>query len=240
MKLSVIIPAYNEESIFRDTLNTLLDALDSMQSRFVFDDYELIFVSDGSSDTTPALITEAEQQYPQVRGCIYTPNRGKGYAVRTGILSSVGDLVLYTDCDLAYGTDVIEAAVKQMADTNADVLIGSRAIHPEGYAGYTPLRKLASILYLRILGIAAGFRLSDSQAGFKALRGEVGREIFAKCEIDRFAFDLEMLMRVQKAGYSVTELPVKIVNHRESSIHLLRDSTRMLRDIAKIKKSLKS
>ena len=127
-----------------------------------------------------------------------------------------------------------------MADTQADVLIGSRAIHPEGYAGYTPLRKLASILYLRILGIAAGFRLSDSQAGFKALRGNVGREIFAKCEIDRFAFDLEMLMRVQKAGYSVTELPVKIVNHRESSIHLLRDSTRMLRDIAKIKKSLKS
>lgn len=239
MKLSVIIPAYNEETIIRDTVRVTTDALDAMLWRGVFDDYELIFVSDGSSDATPTLLSEAEQQYPHVRACIYPQNRGKGYAVRTGILASVGDIVLYTDCDLAYGTDVIEAAVKQMNDTGADVLLGSRAIHPEGYAGYTPLRKLASILYLRILGIAAGFRLSDSQAGFKALRGTVGRDIFAQCEIDRFAFDLEMLMRAQKAGCKVTELPIKIVNHRESSIHLVRDSIRMLKDIIKIKKSMK-
>lgn len=239
MKLSVIIPAYNEEAILRETVRTLSDALTDMQLRGIFDDFEMIFVSDGSSDTTPALLDEAQKQYPLLRACIYTPNRGKGYAVRTGILASDGDLVLYTDCDLAYGTDVIEAAVRQLGDTGADVLIGSRAIHPEGYAGYTPLRKLASVLYLKFLCIAAGFRLSDSQAGFKALRGEVGRHIFARCEIDRFAFDMEMLMRAQKAGYSVTELPVKIVNHRDSSIHLVRDSIRMLRDIAKIKKSLK-
>lgn len=239
MKLSVIIPAYNEEAILRDTVCVTTDALDGMCERGVFDDYELIFVSDGSHDATPDLLTAFEDQYPRVRACIYTPNRGKGYAVRTGILASDGDIVLYTDCDLAYGTDVIEAAVRQMKDTNADVLIGSRAIHPEGYDGYTPLRKIASILYLRILCIAAGFRHSDSQAGFKALRGNIGREIFAQCEIDRFAFDLEMLMRAQKAGCSVTELPIKIVNHRESSIHLIRDSIRMLRDIMKIKKSLK-
>ncbi len=239
MKLSVIIPAYNEEQIVRDTVQTLWDELNGMQDRGVFDDYELIFVSDGSHDATPDLLTEAEGNYPQVHACIYAPNRGKGYAVRTGILASDGDIVLYTDCDLAYGTDVIESAVRQMRETGADVLIGSRAIHPEGYAGYTPLRKFASVLYLRILCLAAGFRHSDSQAGFKALKGNVGREIFAHCEIDRFAFDLEMLMRAQKAGCSVTELPIKIVNHRESSIHLVRDSIRMLRDIVKIKKSMK-
>lgn len=239
MKLSVIIPAYNEESILRDTVRTLWDALNAMQDRGVFDDYEMIFVSDGSTDATPDLLSEAERQYPTLHTCIYPQNRGKGYAVRRGILVSDGDLVLYTDCDLAYGTDVIEAAVRQMTDTGADVLIGSRALHPEGYNGYTPLRKVASVLYLRILCIAAGFRHSDSQAGFKALKGNIGREIFAQCEIDRFAFDLEMLMRAQKAGYSVTELPIKIVNHRDSSIHLVRDSIRMLRDIAKIKKSLK-
>ena len=199
MKLSVIIPAYNEEVILRDTVRTLTDALTDMQLRGVFDAYEMIFVSDGSSDATPSLLDEMQKQYPLLRTCIYTPNRGKGYAVRTGILASDGDLVLYTDCDLAYGTDVIEAAVRQIGDTGADILIGSRAIHPEGYAGYTPLRKLASVLYLKILCVAAGFRLSDSQAGFKALRGEVGRSIFAQCEIDRFAFDMEMLMRAQKA-----------------------------------------
>ena len=240
MKLSVIIPAYNEELIVRDTVRTLWEALNGMQNRGAFDDYELIFVSDGSHDATPDLLRQAEEQYPNVRACIYNPNRGKGYAVRMGMLASEGDIVLYTDCDLAYGTDVIEAAVRQMTDTGADVLIGSRAIHPEGYAGYTPLRKFASVLYLRILCLAAGFRHSDSQAGFKALRGDIGRKIFAQCEIDRFAFDLEMLMRAQKAGCTMTELPIKIVNHRESSIHLVRDSISMLKDIIKIKKSMKA
>ena len=239
MKLSVIIPAYNEASIISDTARTLYSALQSMQDRGVFDDFELIFVSDGSIDDTPALLADAAQAYPNLHTCIYPQNRGKGFAVRTGILASDGDIVLYTDCDLAYGTDVIADAVHRMTETGADVLIGSRALHPEGYAGYTPLRKFVSGLYLRILCIAAGFRHSDSQAGFKALRGEIGRSIFAQCEIDRFAFDLEMLMRAQKAGCSVTELPIKIINHRESSIHLVRDSIRMLRDIVRIKKSLK-
>ena len=239
MKLSVIIPAYNESLILRDTVQTLSDALDGMQNNGVFDDYELIFVSDGSSDDTPALLTEAETQYPHLKTCIYSPNRGKGYAVRQGVIASSGDIVLYTDCDLAYGTDVIGQAVRLMQDSGADVLIGSRAIHPEGYAGYTPLRKLASVLYLRVLSIAAGFRHSDSQAGFKALRGEIGRKIFSECEIDRFAFDLEMLMRAQKAGCTFVEMPIKIINHRESSIHLIRDSVRMLRDIMKIKRALR-
>ena len=239
MKLSVIIPAYNESLILRDTVQTLSDALDGMQNNGVFDDYELIFVSDGSSDDTPALLTEAETQYPHLKTCIYSPNRGKGYAVRQGVIASSGDIVLYTDCDLAYGTDVIGQAVRLMQDSGVDVLIGSRAIHPEGYAGYTPLRKLASVLYLRVLSIAAGFRHSDSQAGFKALRGEIGRKIFSECEIDRFAFDLEMLMRAQKAGCTFVEMPSKIINHRESSIHLIRDSVRMLRDIMKIKRALR-
>lgn len=239
MKLSVIIPAYNEEAIVRDTVSALSEALFAMQTDGTFDEYEMIFVNDGSTDRTAALLSEAEVQYPCLRTVSYAPNRGKGYAVRSGILHSTGDYVLYTDCDLAYGTDVIKAAVRQLYDTQADILIGSRAIHPEGYEGYTPLRKFASVLYLRILGVAAGFRLSDSQAGFKALRGTVGREIFAQCEIDRFAFDLEMLMRAQKAGCTVTELPIKIVNHRESSIRLVRDSIRMLKDIRRIKKALK-
>ena len=239
MKLSVVIPAYNEEAIVRDTIRTLSDALCAMCRSAVIDDYELIFVSDGSADRTPQYLQEAGDADAHLRACIYTPNRGKGCAVRTGVLASTGDIVLYTDCDLAYGTDVIASAVRQLTNTGADILIGSRAIHPEGYAGYTPLRKLASVLYLRILSVAAGFRHSDSQAGFKAMRGAVGREIFSQCIIDRFAFDLEMLMRAQKAGCTITELPVKIVNHRESSIHLIRDSIRMLRDIVRIKKNLK-
>lgn len=239
MKLSVIIPAYNEEAIVADTAKALRGALDALVTQGTIDSFELIFVSDGSSDNTPSLLQEAADADTRIRACLYTPNRGKGYAVRYGIGVSTGDLLLYTDCDLAYGTDVIGKAVRQLSDSGADILVGSRAMHPEGYAGYTPLRKFVSVLYLRILGIAAGFRLSDSQAGFKAMRGDVGRTIFSACQIDRFAFDLEMLMRAQQAGHSITEMPIKVVNHRKSSIHLVRDSVRMLRDIVRIKRELR-
>ncbi len=245
MKLSVIIPAYNEEEILPSTLRTVAASMEDMHRRGVFHDYEIIFVSDGSRDQTAAILRDAmAHPRPEIGGthlktCIYEPNRGKGCAVRTGILASSGDIVVYTDCDLAYGMHVIEEAVLRITETNADVLIGSRAIHPEGYAGYTFLRKLASVLYLRILSLAAGFNHSDSQAGFKALRGDIGREIFSACQTDGFAFDLEMLMRAGKRGCTFTEMPIKIVNHRQSSIHLVRDSMRMLRDLRTIKKRLK-
>ncbi len=244
MKLSVIIPAYNEQNILPTTLAAVETALDDMQSRGVFDDYEMIFVSDGSTDDTAAILDDAEKQHIadgkfNLRTCIYPQNRGKGCAVRTGVLASTGDIVLYTDCDLAYGMPVIADAVRKLHETHADVLIGSRAIHPEGYAGYTLTRKLASVLYLRLLSFAAGFDHSDSQAGFKALRGDIGREIFAACQTDGFAFDLEMLLRAGKHGCTFTELPIKIVNHRASSVHLVRDSIRMLKDLRRIKKALR-
>ncbi|MGM9624949.1 MAG: glycosyltransferase family 2 protein [Eubacteriales bacterium] len=240
MKLSVVIPAYNEEAILENTVRTLSAALEQMLAAAVFDDYELIFVSDGSTDATPSLLTKAKETYPRLHVCIYSPNRGKGCAVRTGVCASKGDYVLYTDCDLAYGTAVIASSVRQLRETDADILIGSRAIHPDGYAGYTRLRRFASVFYLRFLSIAAGFRHSDSQAGFKAMKGDIGRRIFAQCSTDSFAFDFELLMRAQKAGCSFTEMPIRIVNHRASSVHIVRDSIRMLRDIARIRKNIRS
>lgn len=238
MKLSLVIPAYNEESILPDTIRTTTTALDQMLAQSIFSDYELIMVSDGSTDTTAQILQNAERTYPRFKAVVYTPNRGKGYAVKSGVLSSKGDCVVFTDADLAYGTDVIAAAIRRLSETDADMLIGSRPLHPEGYAGYTPLRKLASRTYLKVISIAAGFRLSDAQCGFKAMQGACGRRLFAECKTERFAFDLELLMRAQKEGLHITEMPVKIINHRESSVHIVRDSIRMLRDIRRIKKSI--
>lgn len=247
MKLSVVIPAYNEEAILPKAITMLTEALEALcaDAKSPISEYTLLIVSDGSTDKTPIILQDAAKRERNLVPIVYTPNRGKGCAIRHGICASTPasdgseDYVLYTDCDLAYGTDVIGQAVTQLCETQADILIGSRAIHPDGYAGYTPLRKFASILYLRFLSVAAGFPHSDSQAGFKAMRGAVGREIFAQCTTDGFAFDFEMLMRAQKAGCTFTEMPIKIVNHRQSSIHLIKDSLHMLRDIAKIKKDIK-
>ena len=146
--------------------------------------------------------------------------------------------MLYTDCDLAYGADIIKSFADAFENRSVDAVIGSRRLDPEGYKEYTFLRKLMSGCYLMILKIFAGFSYSDSQCGIKAFRGEYARKIFADLETPGFAFDLEALLLADKMKLKIKEIPVKIINHRESKVSPVRDTLRMLRDLRKIKKRL--
>lgn len=232
MKFSLCIPMYNETSVIEATARTLSDY---MQKNF--DDYEIIFSDDGSRDGSAELVRSLG--LPNVRVVGYEQNRGKGCAVRTGILAATGDVVMFTDADLAYGTEVIREVADIFAKEPTDVVIGSRNIHPDGYEGYTFIRKIASKTYIKILCIAGGLKLSDSQTGCKAFSAKAAKDIFSRCETDGFAFDFEVILWAQKLGYRFTELPVKIINHRESKVRVLRDAFRMLRDLGKIKKRIK-
>ena len=232
MRFSLIVPMYNESTIICDTVRTLSAYLQARVG-----EYELIFVDDGSTDESADLVRQ--MAVPHCRVISYTPNHGKGYAVKTGMLEAVGDVVMFLDADLAYGTGVIEqvlAALEQHPER--DLLIGSRVLHPEGYAGYTFIRKIASKIFIRILNLVGGFRLSDSQCGCKAFRLAVCRDLFSRVETEGFAFDFEILLWAQKLGYSIYELPVKIINHRESKVHVVRDTFRMLRAVAEMKKRM--
>ena len=233
MKFSLCIPMYNETSIIEATVRTLSDY---MQANF--DDYEIIFSDDGSRDGSAELVRSLG--LPNVRVVGYEQNRGKGCAVRTGILAATGDVVMFTDADLAYGTDVIFEVADIFSKGPTDVVIGSRNIHPDGYEGYTFIRKLASKTYIKILCIAGGLKLSDSQTGCKAFSAKAAKDIFSRCETDGFAFDFEVILWAQKLGYRFTEMPVKIINHRESKVRVFRDAFRMLRDLRKIKKRIKN
>ena len=234
MKISVCIPMYNESAIIADTAKTLAAAL---EERFG-EDYELLFSDDGSTDGSGTIVRDL--QLPRVRVVGYEQNRGKGCAVRTAMLEAKGDYVLFTDADLAYGTDVISRAVETFeANPGSDLVIGSRNLGKDGYEGYTFLRKIASKTYIRVLCLVGGFRLSDSQCGCKAFTNRAAKEIFSRCETDGFAFDFEALMWAEQLDYCVSEMPVRIINHRESKIRLLRDTVRMLRDLRRIKKRVK-
>ena len=236
MKLSVIIPMYNESSIIDSSVRQFNDYLSSN-----FEDYELIFANDGSKDNCGDVVAAYSEKDPRVRLVGYENNRGKGCAVRTGILASSGGTVIFTDCDVAFGVDVIGRAAERLgADPDIDMLVGSRNLSKDGYEGYTLIRKLASKTYIKILGILGGFRLSDSQCGIKAFRGEAARNIFAECETDGFAFDFEVIKVAQAFGYKIGEMPVKIINHRESKVHVLSDAVKMIRDVIKIKKRVKA
>lgn len=234
MKVSVCIPMYNESAIIEKTAKTLTEALDA---RFG-DDYELLFSDDGSTDGSAERVRALN--LPRVRVVGYAQNRGKGCAVRTAMLEAAGDVILFTDADLAYGTDVIGQAVDAFAaNPDCDLVIGSRNLGKDGYEGYTVLRKIASKIYIRVLCMVGGFRLSDSQCGCKAFTNRAAKEIFKRCETDGFAFDFEALMWAEQLGYHIAEMPVRVINHRESKIRLLRDTVRMLRDLSRIKRRVK-
>ncbi|MGM9653309.1 MAG: glycosyltransferase [Eubacteriales bacterium] len=240
MKLSVCIPMYNESLIAADTAAALWQAMDALRRAHGWD-FEIIFADDGSRDDCAERVraAAAEKKLDGVRVVGYENNRGKGAAVRTAVLASDGDLVFYTDCDLAYGTDVIGQAAAWFTE-ETDAVIGSRRLSGDGYESYTPLRRLASGIYVRVLCMVGGFRLSDSQCGFKAFRGPLARKIFAQCATDGFAFDFEVLMLAGKLGARIREMPVRIINHRASTVHLFRDSARMLRDMVRIKRRVRT
>lgn len=234
MKLSVCIPMYNESAVIADTAKRLIDYLDA---RFA-DDYEVIFADDGSTDGSADVVRALG--LPRVWVVGYADNRGKGCAVRTAMLAANGEIALFTDADLAYGTDVIGEAVGFFSEhPESDLVIGSRNLGKDGYAGYTPLRRLASRIYIRVLCVVGGLKLTDSQCGFKAFRNPTAKEVFSRCRVDGFAFDFEAILWAQTLGKKIAEMPVCVFNHRSSKIRLVRDAFRMLRDVIGIRRRIK-
>lgn len=235
MKISVIIPMYNEEKIIRDTAKQVYEY---MTEHFGEGAFEVLFSNDGSLDKCAEAVSALELPGIKVTG--YEQNRGKGCAVRTAILESVGDFVVFTDADLAYGTQVIGSLYDSyLENSDAGVFIGSRNIGNDGYSEYTFLRKIMSKTYIKVVCLFGGFKLSDFQCGCKAFTKEAAKKIFSLCEIDGFAFDLEALMLAGKSGYKIVEIPVKIINHRESKVNIVKDTLRMLSDLRKIKKRIR-
>ena len=223
---------YNESSIIEDTAKTLSAYMEAN-----FDDYEILFSDDGSRDGCGDMVRALE--LPNVRVVGYEKNQGKGCAVRTAMLAAEGDAIMFTDADLAYGTGVIKEIYDIFDKAPTDIVIGSRNLHKDGYEGYTLLRKLASKTYIKVLCVAGGLKLSDSQTGCKAFSAKAAKDIFSRCEVNGFAFDFEAILWAQKLGYKFKEMPVKIINHRESKVNLLKDAVKMLKDLRKMKKRIK-
>jgi len=245
MKISLVIPMYNESSIVEGTVLAVYEAMEKLSADTGYD-YEVLFSNDGSTDDCAALAASkaAELGAEKIRVTGYEKNRGKGAAVRHAMLETTGDVVVCTDCDLAYGLDIIKAAVERFdpekSDKLTDLVIGSRNISADGYEGYTLLRRIMSKTYIKVIGIAAGFKLSDSQCGFKCYTGDAARSVFPLIETEGFAFDLEVILTAMDMGLTIAEMPVKIVNHRESKVSPIADTIKMLGDLRRIKARIKA
>ena len=221
--LSVIVPAYNEEARLATTLPRIAEYMAARGEA-----YEILVVDDGSSDAT----AEVARGQPQEQVSVLTldRNRGKGAALRTGVLASRGARVLLTDADLS--TPIAELERLEPLLTEAPVVIGSRASVDSRIDRAQPAhRQLMGKIFNRILhllGLCTDF--ADTQCGFKLLDGDVARRLFRQLRIERFAYDMELLELARFHGLEIREVGVQWIDSPASKVRLVTDAALMLRD----------
>jgi dolichyl-phosphate beta-glucosyltransferase len=225
--LSVVVPAYNEQARIGAALDRVLAWAGGRGDRT-----EIIVVDDGSRDGTAALVEGYAGR--GVRLVRLPANRGKGAALRAGVATSTGELVLISDADFSTPIAEVERLAARLGDV--EIVLGSRAAADARITRRQPRwRELAGKCFnfaIRMLGVRG---VRDSQCGFKLLRGDVARELFAAMTIDRYAFDVELILLARRRGYRVAEVGVEWRNDPASRVHLLRDGTRMLADIVRLR-----
>ena len=231
MRLSVVLPAYREQEVISATLAALREGLSVVASG---EDLELIVVDDGSGDATAARASAAGAD----RVIVFEANRGKGAAVRAGVLAATGDVVVFTDADLQYPPDRIVAVLGRLGGEVGAVL-AKRGRTADGLLrrlGTHVVSCLAALLVLR--GEAFDqHRLGDTQCGLKAFRRDVAHEVFGRCRVDRFGFDVEVLLLL-----SLLEVPTAVETveatsgMRRSTVRVVRDGVGILRDLLEIRR----
>lgn len=228
--ISIIIPAYNEESRIGPTLDRIGEYMRASGM-----DYDIVVVDDGSTDNTRAVVTEAARKINGLRLIGNGVNRGKGYSVKNGFFASGGRLVLFSDADLSTPIEELEKFLTEL-DRGADIVIGSRSLSGSNIIRRQPLyRVLMGKSFNKLVRLLTVSGLVDTQCGFKLFRRESSEPIFKVQRIERFAFDAELLFLAQKKGLRISELPVRWVNSPQSKVDPVKDSLRMALDLVRIR-----
>ena len=232
--ISVVIPVYNEAACVPVHVEALRPLLQSLAP----DDWEIVLVDDGSADGTGAEIARLAATDPRVRGASHPVNRGKGAAVRTGVLASRGSEVLFCDADMSTPPETLREFLVELR-AGADVVIGnrkSRAARIERWQ--PPLRVWLGLGYTRLANALFGLRIADYTCGFKLFRGDAARTIFAATSTERWSFDVEVLARAARAGLSIREVPVTWRHVADTRVRVLRDVVRSFTELLSIRRRL--
>lgn len=227
-RLTLVIPAYGEEAGIAQTIERVRVELAEL-----VDDggYELLIVDDGSTDDTAGAARRAGAD-TVIR---VEPNRGKGFAVKTGVLAAKGRTIAFTDADLSYSPNQVLALMARIEE-GWDVAVGSRK--------HTETRTLVAARRLREMGgriinaltwaVLLG-QYRDTQCGLKAFRSDAAKAVFARTQIDGFAFDVEVFHLVERYRFRLTEEPVEVVNSSRSTVNVVRDALRLVRDLFRVR-----
>ncbi|HEY9785937.1 MAG TPA: dolichyl-phosphate beta-glucosyltransferase, partial [Candidatus Obscuribacterales bacterium] len=222
-------PAYNEENRLPATLSSVHGYLSGLNI-----DFEILVVDDGSTDGTAKVVTDFASNHEGVTLISFKPNRGKGHAVRIGMLAAKGDLLLLDDAD---GASPI-GEFKRLEDAiskGADIAIGSRnKPDPETRVNAHLHRKHMGNTFNIIVQWLILPGIYDTQCGFKLFKREIGRELFSVSSLGGYAFDVEILYLARVKGYKIAEVAINWSNVTGSKVNIFTDPFRMLIDVFKI------
>lgn len=229
-KYSIVIPAYNESARIRATLDRVLNHVRNRGW-----DAEIVVVNDGSSDDTARIVAEYASQHAYLRLIENPGNHGKGYSVRNGMLHAVGQVLLFTDADLSSPIEEADQLFAALAE-GADVAMGSRWLRTELQTQrQSLLRQVLGRVFNIILRGVLGMPYADTQCGFKAFTRRAAQTIFPLQHIERWGFDPEILFIARKFGFRISEVPVQWAHSEGTRIHPLRDGSRMLLDMLRVR-----
>ncbi len=225
--LTLIIPAYNEESRLPKTLTDAKAYLDDWGIN-----YRVLVVDDGSRDGTAELSSSFGRRFSTIR----QPNGGKGSAVRNGMLSATGRVIGFTDADLPYDLNALKSAYQTIAAGTRDVVFGSRTV--EGAKSNVErqwMRTLASLIFRSFMSLLVSRQVTDTQCGLKVFSRRAARKIFSRATVNGFAFDAEVVYLTHLLNLSFEKVPVTLVNDYSTTISLTRNAIPMLMDVVGVR-----
>lgn len=226
-KVSIVMPGYNEG---RSIYDNLLIADNVFQE--LFNDYEIIFVNDGSKDDTLLMASNAADICPTIKVVGYPINSGKGNALRIGTAVATGKYIVFMDSDLDLPPGQLSRFFEVLFETESDVVIGSK-MHPESIVKYPFARKVMSFGYYAFLLLLFRLNTRDTQTGLKLFKSDVIKPVMETVLVKKFAFDIEVLSIIKKRGFKISESPIIIDFNRGTKwgrikakdiLHMLTDT----------------
>lgn len=234
MKISIVIVGYNEENNIGSTLRTI-----NQFFRSKYKDYEIIFVNDGSTDSTLNVVKNLSKTF-KLKIISNKKNKGKGFVVRQGMLSAKGDIIIITDADLAYPIEQIGPFIDAMNDF--DLAVGSRMHKDSLYLmnnkcfNFLLLRHITSRIFNAYARFLFNIPATDTQCGIKVMRKELAKRIAAVSKTNGFGYDVELFVIAKKLGAKIIELPVRVIQaYPDSKVIIWKHSPKMFLEVLKIK-----
>lgn len=221
-----MIPAFEEQDRIGSAIGAVRAALAETTGGV-----ELIVVDDGSSDGT----ADAARAGGADVVLVHESNKGKGAAVRSGVLAASGRTVAFTDADLAYAPEQL-AGLVEIVESGVEVVVGSRRHElTRTLVRAGRLREIGGRVINRLTHLALLGNYRDTQCGLKAFSADAAKIIFERSRIDGFAFDVEIFVIAERNGLSLAEVPVTVVNTTRSTVHVARDAARLVGDLFRIR-----